>query len=334
MRKTATKFTGHRMNSGRLVLMVAVALGSCTTTTSATLGQSPEHQVPKQANSGADGNSSREAKEAAILRIPFQQLTPEAVNRLKGVVSNSSYFRSMPTETVECDPEMFTFLVRHPEVIVNIWEVMAVTKVTLQRTGPFQLQGSDGAGTASKMDLVYGNDFMHIYFATGNYQGNLWARPLTGNCVLVLHNRPGPLKNGKPSMVAAMDVFMKLDSIGADLVVKTLGPLMGKTADYNFTECAAFLSQISQTAENNPYGIHQLAKKLTKIDPNVRDQFIATTTSVAQRSGNLSLLNASVATSVDKIVIDAKRTPSLTAKSTVPPQGALSLPPGVSTQGA
>ena len=56
----------------------------------------------------------------------------------------------------------------------------------------------------------------------------------------------------------------------------------------SFSECAAFLSQISQTAQNNPYGVQQLAKRLTKIDPSIRDQFIATTNSVAQRSGHLA----------------------------------------------
>jgi hypothetical protein len=294
MRITATKFARPRKNCGRLVFMAAALVGSVSAIAPSGLCQQPGATDPRTNFRGqpkVEGTSTREAREAAIQRIPLHQLTQEAGAKLKAVVSNSSYFRSMPTETVDCDPEMFAFLVRHPEVIVNIWDVMEVTKVTLQRNGPFQLQGSDGAGTASKIDLVFGNDSMHIYFANGSYQGNLWARELNGKCVVILHNRPGPLPNGKQGIVASMDVFMKLDNLGADLVVKTLGPLMGKTADYNFTECASFLSQISQTAENNPYGIQQLAKRLTKIDPAVRDQFIATTNSVAQKSGVLAAAN-------------------------------------------
>ena len=292
MRLNATKFARLRKNRGCLVLMAAALVGTVSPTNSYLLAQQPgpnEQLVARRGQVRSEGTSTREARDAAIQRLPFQQLTPEAGARLKTVVSNSSYFRSMPSESVECDPEMFTFLVRHPEVIVNIWEVMDVTKVSLQRSGPYQLQGSDGAGTASKMDLVFGNESMHIYFANGTYQGNLWARELNGKCVVVLHNRLGQLQGGKQGIVASMDVFMKLDNMGADLVVKTLGPLMGKTADYNFTECASFFSQISQTAENNPYGIQQLAKRLTKIDPKIRDQFIATTTSVAQRSGNTTV---------------------------------------------
>jgi hypothetical protein len=321
MRNTATKFTRLRKNRGCLVLMAASFLGASNLGPHTAFAQQPgvgEQFGAYRVQPKSEGTSTREAREAATQRIPFQQLTPEAGARLRTVVANSSYFRSMPTETVDCDPEMFAFLVRHPEVIVNIWEVMDVTKVSLQRRGQYELHGSDGAGTSSKMDLVFGNDNMHIYFANGAYQGNLWARELNGKCVVVLHNRPGTLANGKPGIVASMDVFMKLDNIGADLVVKTLGPLMGKTADYNFTECAAFFSQISQTAQNNPYGIQQLAKRLTKIDPKVRDQFVATTNSVAQRSGNVTAATNPTPTSVEKS-LEPKQIAILSAKPKVPP---------------
>ncbi len=315
MRNTATKFTRLRRNRGRLVLLAAALMGSALSLDGYGWAQQPGVGEPWNVRRGQvknEGTSSREAKEAAIQRIPFQLLTPEAGARLKTVVASSSYFRSMPAETVDCDPEMFTFLVRHPEVIVNIWEVMDVTKVSLQRSGPFELQGSDGAGTTSKMDLVFGSESMHVYFANGSYQGNLWARELNGKCVVILHNRPGPLPGGKQGIVASMDVFMKLDNMGADLVVKTLGPLMGKTADYNFSECASFCSQISQTAEHNPYGIQQLAKRLTKIDPKIRDQFIATTSTVAQRSGNR--LGRVGAPAASESALDSKQVTILSAK--------------------
>lgn len=320
MRNTATKFTRLRRNRGCLVLMAANLIGSGPFLNLPAFAQQnglDEQRDVRRGQNTTEGTSSRDARDAAIQRIPFQQLTSEASARLRTVVTSSSYFRSMPAETVDCDPEMFMFLVRHPEVIVNIWEVMGVTKVSLQRSGPYQLQGNDGSGTTSKMDLVFGNDSMHIYFANGSYQGSLWARELNGKCVVILHNRPGSLPNGKRGIVASMDIFMKLDNLGADLVVKTLGPLMGKTADYNFTECSSFFSQISQTAERNPYGIQQLAKRLTKIDPNIRDQFIATTASVAQRSGNTASVIVGSQTQLEKMM-EPKQIPILTAKPKLP----------------
>lgn len=291
MRKKHYHFTRLPNLPGRFGVMATALFGSLHIFGGYAFSQSPKHLGigTQKSHNPNEGTSSREAREAAIQRIPFQQLTPEAISRLKGVIENASYFRRMPTEVVDCDQEMYSFLVRHPEVIVNIWDVMGVTKVTVQRTGPFQLRGNDGSGTSCNMDLVFGNDSLHIYYASGHYQGSLWPRELNGKCIVLLHNRPTPLHNGRTGMITSMDVFMKLDNVGADLVVKTLGPLVGKTADYNFLECASFLSQVSLTAEQNPQGIQSLAKRLNNIDPKVRDQFLATANSLSQRqSGQLS----------------------------------------------
>lgn len=259
------------------------------------LGQYAESGSDRSKSEQSEGTSSREAKQAAIRAIPFDQLTPDANSRLRSVIDDASYFRRLPTQTVECDPEMYTFLVRHPEVVVNIWDLMGITKVTLERVGEYQLSGNDGAGTTCKMDLVYGSDALHVYQSQGAYQGNLWARELRGRCVVMLHNRATKLPDGSPGMVAWMDAFMKLENVGAELVVKTLGPLVGKTADHNFVECAGFFSQISQTARFNPHGLQQVAMRLKNVSPSIRDEFMRTSLAVAVRANQASV-DASPAT--------------------------------------
>jgi hypothetical protein len=275
----------YRWLGCRFIALLGVLIGVGLSSGGSELRAQPIELALKSSRSeGVEGTSSREAKIAAIRAIPFDQLTPDASQRLRAIAEDASYFRRMPTQTVECDPEMYTFLVRHPEVVVNIWDVMGITRVTLDRIGEYQLSGDDGAGTKCKMDLVYGSDTLHVYQSNGGYQGNLWARELKGRCVAVLHNRPVKLADGRPGMMAWMDAFMKLDNVGADLVVKTLGPLVAKTADHNFVECAGFFSQISQTARTNPQGLEQVAQQLHNVSPKVREQFIKTSVAVALRA--------------------------------------------------
>ncbi len=230
-----------------------------------------------------DGQSSREAKIAAIRSIPFDLLTPDATRRLRGIIDDASFFRRMPTQTVPCDTEMYLFLIRHPEVVVSLWDVMGVTKVTLERTGEYHLRGNDGVGTQCNMDLVYGSENLHIYQSQGAYSGNLWARELHGRCVVCIHNQPMQMADGTPGMAAWMDAFLKLENVGADLAVKALGPFVSKTADHNFAECAGFFSQISQTAWTNPQGLTRVASRLPRVSPTIREEFVATSLSVARR---------------------------------------------------
>jgi hypothetical protein len=80
-----------------------------------------------------------------------------------------------------------------------------------------------------------------------------------------------------------MDVFLKLDNVGADLVVKTISPLVVRTADYNFIETLRFVSQLSMAAERNPQGVEQLTKRMTKVQPEVRQKFVNTSIEAALR---------------------------------------------------
>ncbi len=230
----------------------------------------------------ADPASSRETQADATRRLPMQQLNRETQSLVNDVVDKPSFFRRMPTQNIDCDPQMFEHLVRYPEVLVNIWDVMGITKVQVNRTGPYTFTADDGVGTTCKCDLVFGNEKIHIYYGTGAYKGSMAPRQITGRCVCVLYSSIVKAPDGTSMINGSMDVFLKLDNLGADLLTRTLSPLVGKTADYNFVESAKFLSQISQVCERNPAGAQILAAKLTKVQPQVRDEFAR----IAHRIGN------------------------------------------------
>lgn len=231
-----------------------------------------------------DTASSRETQADATCRIPLQQLNRESQSLVSDVIDKPSFFRRMPTQNIDCDPQMFQHLVRYPEVLVNIWDVMGITKVQVNRTGPYTFTADDGVGTVCKCDLIFGNEKIHIYYGTGAYQGSMAPRQITGRCVCVLYSSTAISASNRPTINGSMDVFLKLDNLGADLLTRTLSPLVGKTADYNFIESAKFLAQISQVCERNPTGAQILASKLTKVQPHIREEFAR----IALRIGNES----------------------------------------------
>jgi hypothetical protein len=240
------------------------------------------------------GSSSAQARRNAVQQIPFQRLNQEARQKLSAVVENPSIFRRMPRETITCDPEMFIFLVRYPEVLVNLWELMGVTKVKVERIAPLVFRGEDGAGTKCQVELVYGTDNLHVYYGTGTYDGSMVSRGLKGRCVCVLHSCATSDDDGETQMTGQMDVFVKIDNIGVDIVAKTLAPFVGKTADYNFVESARFVSQLSQAADRNPFAIQQIAGRMNNIQPSVRDEFIAIANRMAEKKSKLMSVDEAV----------------------------------------
>ncbi|MEL6898413.1 MAG: hypothetical protein AAFP90_20140, partial [Planctomycetota bacterium] len=176
------------------------------------------------------GGKTAQQKQQAIASIPFQQLNPAAVQKLRGIIDRPTIYRRLPTETVRCDPGMYVFLVRQPEILVSIWELMEITKVAAKRVGPFQISADDGAGTTCDIDLVYGDANTHIYVANGQYDGALVTSPLTGRGVFILRSEYRRLPDGSSAVTAHMDCFLQLKNLGADLVARTLSGVIGSTA--------------------------------------------------------------------------------------------------------
>jgi hypothetical protein len=230
-----------------------------------------------------DFQGNLQSRSEALRAIPFGELTEASQAKLRPILERPSLYRRMPTQAIECDPDLHVFLVRYPEVIVNIWQLLEVTRVQVQRTGPFAFEATDGSGTKCQVELIYGRPDLHVFYATGYYEGPLFRTRIEGDCVIVLRSSYHQ-KNGRSQVTNSLDVFLRMDKVGADLLLKTLHPLMGRTADFNFVETAKFLGQVSQAAEKNGPAMERLAAQLENVEPPLRDLFARHAEIVYQRA--------------------------------------------------
>jgi hypothetical protein len=243
-------------------------------------GLAPNRQ--NRETQGEKAVSNREAREEALRVIPWSKLNDETQRKLRSVVETPSIYRRMPKRTIDSDAGLYLFLLRNPEVVVNMWQVMGISNMTAQRTGPFTWKGNDGAGTQCDVELAFGTTDLHIIYGEGFYEGSLFKNRMSGRCVLLI--RSGFAQDGRSRVASLLDVFLTVDNAGLDLVAKTLSPLVGTTADSNFAETTKFLSRVSLTAEQNGPKLEQMTSKLTKVEPQVREQFVQLTTEIYQRS--------------------------------------------------
>jgi hypothetical protein len=221
-----------------------------------------------------DAQSSNSLRLDAMKRLPMASLTKEAQSKIHSVIDAATYFRRMPEKTIACDQELFKQFVRYPELLIGIWDAMGATKVQIERTAPFIFRADDAAGTRCVAELLYGDENIHIYYSTGDYTGKLFPKPIEGRSLCVVHSKKSQSADGEGQITAHFDVFLKLDSLGADLVVRTIGPLMGSTADQNYIETLKFLTQLSDASESNPFGVRSLVDRVRYVQPVVKEKFI------------------------------------------------------------
>lgn len=232
-------------------------------------------------NRAKSGSSNRTFRAEAVRSIPFSQMNKAAGQRIQRVVRNPSFYRRLPVESINVDKDHFRFLVRKPEVIVSIWQLMGVTQMTAERTAPYSVKTNDGAGTISDLELVYGNDDMHIFYGTGSYTGSLIKQKLTGRCVIVLQTREQNSSAGT-SLTNQLDIFLKVDNAAAALVTRTIQPLVGTTADHNFVESLKFVQRLNDSTKSNGPGVKEMGKRL-RIEDSVRKEYFAVIDSVFEK---------------------------------------------------
>jgi len=230
-----------------------------------------ESTVAQSTNKKPTGSSHRSYRAAGIKAIPYGQINAQARKRIKDVVDHTSFYRRLPVQTIDADPEYFRLLVRKPELIVSIWQLMGVTQMSTERTGPFSVQTNDGAGTISDLELIYGNDRLHVFYGNGSYTGPLLKQKLTGRCVIVLQTQSIETANGF-ELTNVLDIYLRVDNATASLITRTIQPLVGTTADHNFTESLKFVQRLNQSTRVNGPGVKGMGRKL-QIDAQVRQDF-------------------------------------------------------------
>lgn len=233
-----------------------------------------------------EADSSRQSREDALAVLPLDKLNEATQRKIVDVVDRPSVYRRMPVKQIDCDPDLFLFLIRHPEVVVNIWKIMGVSNMTAERVAPFQWKGDDGAGTLCDVELIYGTQEMHLIYGKGFYEGPLFRKKMNAQCVLLMQSKYQRGTDLKTYIANRLDVFLLIENAGVDLIAKSLQPLVGSIADANFTETTKFLSKMSQTSERNGPGMQQLADRLEEVKPEVRDEFARVTAAVHARAAS------------------------------------------------
>jgi hypothetical protein len=241
-----------------------------------------------QALGDAAATSSRAARNEAMRAIPWQQISPQYRRAAQNVVGDASLYRRLPTRVIDCDPDVFTFLLQHPEVVIDVWRVMGISQIALDKMPNGAYRGSDSAGTVGTVRFIHSSwgkdaENLAVIYADGGYDGKPFVKPLKAQSIILLRSGSVQETNGRHYITVRIDSFLKIDQMGVELVAKTVQPWISQTADRNFIETLTFVSNFSRTAETNPQGMKRLATRLNAVDQPTRDELIAICFRTAER---------------------------------------------------
>ncbi len=267
----------------RLLAFVVIALAAVL---GPKAGPGAEALAPPAQEDPSKPSSSRAARDSAVQSIPLGKLTAEGKAKAAWVLANSGVFRRLPIRVVQCDPDLYLFLVQHPDVVVNIWEVLGVSHLTMQQTGRGTYCVTDDIGTTGTLEVLHQSHDTHVVYIDGTYTGPIFGRSIRARGLMVLKTGYVRETDGHYYVTSRLDAFLNIEPGGIEFLTKTFLPAVGKVADNNFLQTAGFLGSISRTAEVNSRGVQRLAARLSKVQPDVRLQFAQLADQVARRAAN------------------------------------------------
>ncbi|NLE39092.1 MAG: hypothetical protein GX621_13805 [Pirellulaceae bacterium] len=244
----------------------------------------PESDSTARRSDPRVADTSDDARHGAIQSIPFERLKPEARQKVANVLSSPTLFRRMPVHVTACDPDLYLFLVRHPDVLVGIWEELGVSDFRMAQTEPGIFRLADGTTATVTAELVYRDHETHIAYCEGEYRGPLLRKPVRGRSILILKTGYVRESDGQHYITSRLDTFTHIENATIDFLTRTFQPLVGKVADHNFLQTTAFVGSLSRTTETNHQGVQRLAARLHRVDPKVRREFATLAGEIGQKT--------------------------------------------------
>ncbi|MDR3182734.1 MAG: hypothetical protein LBT89_07430 [Planctomycetaceae bacterium] len=208
----------------------------------------------------------------SLKRLPWDQLSVSDKLKIKKVVTRMPMFRKMPAQTVYADPEVYSFMLQHPDTVIAFWQHLGATQLSLRELKKDKYQVKETSGTEAVAEILYRSRDLCIVYAKGEYHGPFLAKPCTGEVLLFLRSKAARDQGGEPMIVCELDTVVALDNLGADMLAKMFYTSLGKIADDNFAQTVAFVSHFSKTAAKQPEGLKSTAKAVRSIRQDVAEE--------------------------------------------------------------
>ena len=235
----------------------------------------------------ADAASDRGTRQYVSSELQaLQGLSQDDALRLQSVLMNVTVFRRLPVYQVESDKSMVMFMVNHPDAVVNIWDKMGISQISVRERGDGLYEVSDVAGTTGWMKRLWSGENGILYYLEGRYQGSLLKNDVRGKALVLARFSSSLNSEGTETVTCYVDTFLSLEQKSADLGVRLLFPMLGKVADNNLEQTLAFVRWYSDGCKSSPALLSSYAMELKNIRLETRQELARQTLLMAARYGN------------------------------------------------
>jgi hypothetical protein len=219
------------------------------------------------------GTSTSAVRKLSIADLKLERLSPDAQQKSQLVLKNLGMFRRLPTVSFECDPAVYDYFVRNPDVAVATWRAMDISQFQLQQTTEHKYHADAGDGSVGDVELLLQTPTDTIIHCDGAFKSPLLPKPIVARSLMRLQTSFEKDQEGRIIGTHTGDVFVEFPSHAVEAAARVIAPVSHSIADRNFKQMTLFVHLMSQAMVKHPSWVEQTGNKLDGISKQRKQEF-------------------------------------------------------------
>jgi hypothetical protein len=197
--------------------------------------------------------------------VPLDHLPAALRARVKQTLEHPTFFARGPAEVFACRPEMYYWLMDHPDRAVLAWRRLGAKCIEITDRGNGRFGWSDHQGSDVSWDTIYGDNQMRVWFAEGKVRTGALLPLVSVQVVVVLRYTQDQDAAGRTVMRHQAELSLFTDSRTAALVARLLGSSTQRMGEQYVGQLEMFYSALAWYLEQHPRAAEAL---LAEPDPS------------------------------------------------------------------
>jgi hypothetical protein len=192
----------------------------------------------------------RKVQAAAL--VPLDQVPPELREQVQRTLDRPTLFASGPPETFVCQPELYAWLLDHPDRGVLAWRRLGAVCLNIVARGPDRFGWTDEQGNDMWWETIYRSADVHVWYAEGKVKPSPVLPLVPVRAVVVLRQSRVRDQADGTMMFHQADVFVQTDSKAAALATRLMGPSAPHLAEQGIGQMQMFFSALAWYCQRHP----------------------------------------------------------------------------------
>ncbi len=218
----------------------------------------------------ADATSAKDVLESTKKRIPNGKMSRNAQARAAHILDNVSQYRRMPSLQYPINPDIYRYLISHPDVAISTWRVMGISTLQMWQTGEFEYKAKATDGSTGMADVLWRDGNQCLFIVEGRYQSPLLPGSIEASALVWLQYRFVKAKDGSLLVNQQVETFLYFPSSTINAIAKLTSRLTNAILDRNVFEVSLYARMMAKAAEKEPEWIEQLAQRMDGVPPDRR----------------------------------------------------------------